>query len=378
MHIFKTIKKNNQTRYKIFGITYSWKVSNEHYSKYKKEYFNGIIKILRKFDSKNYQSEHNIWITDFHIKIEEKDELKSYYINNCLLYSIPIKQILKKRYFNRINKKHDHVYILNANSGETYLFLRYALDALIKKDNAKKPILIATKKYHIEMIKMICPDIPYIFIRYVYANLKDTVFEIDKMKFSKIFPWEHFSKVEELLRHGDKNAHYFYSILDTLSIPSEEIVPRAVVSLAKSKNSMLKKIKQIGLNTDNFIFISPEANSCELLDNSFWVNLIKKLQAEDYDIFVNIMGDDLDLSEAEYKTCNLSYSEAFELVKMAKKVYSLRSGFTEFLLETHVPMEVYYTKFRNNDINAELIKSGFSMLRIPGVNPTQMNEIVIK
>ena len=224
---------------------------------------------------------------------------------------------------------------------------------------------------------MICPDIPYVYIDYVYVNIRGDEFQIDNMKFIKIFSGEHFRRVEDYLKEGNLNAHYFYSILDTLNISINEINIRPMQTIEKSRKSMLKKINKLGLNLDKFVFISPEANSCEYLENSYWKGLIKNLQKEGYDIFVNMLSDKVDLSDLNYKSCKLTYSEAYELVKFAKKVYSLRSGFTEFLLDTKVPMEVYYTKFRNNTITAELIQSGFGMSRIPGVDMSIIDEIVI-
>ena len=147
-------------------------------------------------------------------------------------------------------------------------------------------------------------------------------------------------------------------------------------SNASTAQQIAQEIKNIGLNIEKFVLISPEANSCELLKNSFWVNLINDLTQQGYDIFVNIATDCVNLDGAKYKTCKLSYSEAYTLALRAKKIYSLRSGFTEFLLDTKVPMEVYYTKFRNNNITAEQIHNEYGLLKIPGTNPDLIKEVI--
>ncbi|MBQ4115402.1 hypothetical protein IJD34_08365, partial [bacterium] len=96
--------------------------------------------------------EHKIFFYKFLVfRIIEQDNYRCYYFRNLLLRKFPLKKyITKHKYYKKISK-HDNVFILNANSGEIYLFLMYALDLMLKKFDAKKPLLIATKKYHIEM-----------------------------------------------------------------------------------------------------------------------------------------------------------------------------------------------------------------------------------
>ena len=309
--------------------------------------------------------------------IKEKDNYRYYYFRGFLFKKISLKSfIVKHKFYSKISQ-FDNVFILNANSGEIYLFLMYALSAMIKKYKADRPLLIATKKYHIEMIKMICPEIPYIFMTNFYQNIKEDIFEINKTRYIKIFSTEHFYKVEQLIKVSS-DAHYYNLILDTLKLDESKILPRKINELEDAKKTMLDKINELGLNLNNFVFISPEAASCELLNNDFWICKIKELQQEGYDIFVNLIKVSKEFTDIGCKTCFLSYSEAFSLVKYAKKIYSLRSGFTEFLLHTNVQMEVYYTPFRCNDITGSQIKTGFSLLKIPDSNQELINEIVIK
>lgn len=378
MDLFTKEKKNNKIIFKFLGIPYCWKVINQFNNRYKKSYFNGLIKTSRKFYALHYILEHKINVFNINVlNIKEDGEYRYYYLRKFLLKKENLKKILKRTSFKYIDKKHDHVYILNANSGETYLFLSFVLDALIKKNGDKNPLLIATQLYHNDLVKLICPDIPHIYVKSLYRNIKDDNFTMGQFKFTKIFSNEHFLKVEDALRKDTTNqAHYFSYILDTLKIPQSEIGYRKIKTNPEITERMLEKVSKTGLDTNNFVFIAPEACSCELLDNKFWVDLIKSLQAEGYDIFVNLATRKVRLKGVEYKSCKLTFSEAFELVKMSKKVYTLRSGFTEFLLDTNVPMTVYYTKFRNNNITAEQIHSGFGLMKIPSAKPELITEVV--
>ena len=150
------------------------------------------------------------------------------------------------------------------------------------------------------------------------------------------------------------------------------VVPESVKSIVNDKISLLN------LNIEKFIFIAPEAQSCKLLSNKFWINLINNFQDLGYDVFVNLVDNNIDLTGAKYKSCYLTYMEAFELACKAKKIVSLRSGFAEFLLQTNVPADVLYTKFKNrhfyNDMSVEQVMSGFALNKLLHINSDALRE----
>jgi hypothetical protein len=378
MKIFITQKKGRRQYFKLFNIIFCIKISNKKYSKYKKYYFNGLLRTSRTFNPLECKMEHKFFLLNilFFI-INEQNNYRNFYFHKFLLKRIDLKSfIIKNKIFKKINL-YDTAFILNANSGETYLFLKYALDPLLLRSKNKKALLIATKKYHIDLISMICPEIPYIYSSNFYNNIAEDVFEINGTTFIKIFSYKHFYSVEQDIK-VDPNAHYYYSILKTLNIKEKEVANRKILELQEARLNMLTKISDLGLNLNKFVFISPEANSCEALDEEFWIDKINSLKKQEFDIFVNLINKSNIYEKLGCKTCYLTYPEAFSLAKMAKKIYSLRSGFTEFLLNTNVPMEVYYSPFKCNDITGEQIKRGFSLLKIPDTNPNDITEIVIK
>jgi hypothetical protein len=125
----------------------------------------------------------------------------------------------------------------------------------------------------------------------------------------------HFKQVEiDIKENKIGTHHYFKSILNHFELEESDLKIRKVTILPKAEESMLKKVKKIGLNLDNFVFLSPEAQSCNHYDDSFWVTLIKELQNKGYDVFINLIGDEVNLEGAiDYKTCFLSYAEVFAL-----------------------------------------------------------------
>ena len=57
---------------------------------------------------------------------------------------------------------------------------------------------------------------------------------------------------------------------------------------------------------------------------------------------------------------------------------SLRSGFTEFLLQTETPMDVLYTKFKHrhffDDMDIYHVMSGFGIMQIPLIDKSKIRE----
>ena len=139
---------------------------------------------------------------------------------------------------------------------------------------------------------------------------------------------------------------------------------------------MLNKVKKTGLNLENFVYIAPDASSCELENSKeYWVNIAERFK--DFDIFWNTTKS----APEGAKHCNLKVAEAFALAKHAKKIIALRSGFSELLTQTGVPIEIIYTKFRRsmiNDISADLVLKGFSLKKLPLIeNSIELNEVTV-
>ena len=167
--------------------------------------------------------------------------------------------------------------------------------------------------------------------------------------------------------------------MNKLGMTESDLTYRKVMIHLEDERSMLEKVSKTGLNLDKFVFIAPEAQSCKLYDEDFWCELINQFQAKGYDVFVNLVEDDVRLKSAiDYKTCDLNFAEVFALARRSKKIVSLRSGFTEFLLQTGVPIDVLYTKFRHrhffDDMDIYHVMSGFGLTQLPFVDKEKIRE----
>lgn len=379
--IFTYEKHNNYRKFTIFGIPlYSRMVEYNTNTRIQSFLFD-LIKTIKTGDIYATDTDKKIQLLGLNVLSREirKNDIQWKFLGINTKHD-NLYNKFKKKYFKYFDKKHDDIYLLNANSGEAYLFLTYCLDACIKKYGSKNPLLVATKPYHIELIKMICPDIDYIYIKRFNMFVKsETVdFRIDNFRFFQAFSHKHFMQVEIDIKN-DETAHYFKSILEEFNLTQQDIETRETLEIMSCVKSMLEKVKEINLNLDKFVLMAPEAHSCTLINNEYWIELINKYKNEGYDVFVNLVGDEIDLTGADYKTCYLTYSEIYSLAKRAKKIIMLRSGLTELFLQTNVPMEVLYTKFKDrilfNSIDVEKVKRGFSLKNIPNENKLFIEKI---
>ena len=171
MKIFETSKSNGNRTVKLFGIkVYSEiteRIINKSSLKTKRSqlFLGGLIKVSKTNACFGYNTEKQIKVLGITLykKIEQGDVKIKYFCGRIVKQNSSKEDFIKKC-FKYFDNKYDDIYILNANSGEIYLFLTYLLDGYLKKNGSKAPLLVATKKYHLEIIKMLCPEIPFIYI----------------------------------------------------------------------------------------------------------------------------------------------------------------------------------------------------------------------
>lgn len=381
MKIYEHIDIENGVICKFLGISIFEQTTDYETGIKFQKFLGSTLTTVKISDTINCNYEKTIKLFEKPIlKHVEQDNNRIFYLFNKKIRQVSLLKIFKKKYFKYFDTKYDDIYILYSNGGEAYLTLTYLIDTLIKKNGSKHPLLALTRKYHIDMVKMICPDIPYVYIKDIHLNIQPAYFAIDNFRFFMLYTNSHFKRVElDIKADTTGEVHYFNIILNSLNLSKEDIQIRKIHLSEEYNSAMLKKVLPTGLNFNNFVLIAPEAKSCKLYDENFWCELINRLQEKGYDVFVNLIKDNIKLMEAkDFKTCKLTFGEAFALAKRAKKIVSLRSGFTEFLLQTGVPMDVLYTKFRRrnlfNDMDIYHVMSGFGLSNIPYLDKTKIRE----
>ncbi len=380
MKIFENIREKKGRIVKLLG--YPLYTDERTPSSREQKFLGGILRtyLSRKNPLTNHAEKSIEFFGKHLMEIIHDDYLIKEYFLGRLVRTIDTREEFKKRYFKYFDDKYDDIYVLDANSGEINLFLTYVATPFIKRNGSKNPLFVATKRYHIDLIQMFTPEIPYVYIKSMSKNTPGhDVTSFDNKRLFVLFPYEHLRGIEdEIMNKPIGEAHYFTDIYKRLNIePKDLSYNRAGVS-KPVRDSMLEKVSNIGLNLENFVFVSPHAYSCYELDCKFWIELCEELKKQGMDVFFNISKADKNIIEADYKTCELTFNEAFALAQMSKQIVCLRSGLSELLLQAGVPLHIIYTKFKNRkvfeEIPTEKAMSGFGLRVLPGVDLENLKE----
>lgn len=358
MKIFECQKENHNCIVKIFGMNV-YEVKVEQF--YREQSFLGNLLTTQK----NYSEKSSDTVKD--IFFLGKNIWQESWQSNTFTCKLFNKKVYSKTKLDKIlyqlSKKYDLAIVMQANSGEICLFLTYLLDALIQKTKSKNVILVATKKYHCDIAKMLAPEITCIYHPLKY-ELFEKEYQIGSMKCLTLFPIHYFIDVEKNIATNPQNTHYFTSMKKYLGLDFSALKNREITRNESTQNSMLEKVKKIDLDLEKFVIVAPEAISCEELSSNFWHKVLNDYKNQGYDIFVNLVGNNF-CEGIEYKKCGLTFAELYELALLAKEIVCLRSGLVEFLMHTKTPIRVLYTAFKDRGffprLEAAKIFEGFRL-----------------
>ena len=310
------------------------------------------------------------------IKLVMKNDNFYYYLFNHLVKKNNIIETIYKKYLK--NTDFDDAYILQANSGEIYLFLTYLAKSFIKKNASQKPLFIATKKYHLDLLKLFIPEAKYIYIKNLdNLYIKNDFWKIANHNFYILFSNNYFNRVDNSVKYDTLGTtHYFENMVKTLGLNTNDYsyIP---AQINETQTAIVnKKVKNINLNLNNFVILAPEANTCTELPKTFWIQITDLLHKAGYDVFLNIVNPENNIKTCKY--INLTYTESYILAQKAKAIISLRSGLSEFLLQTGAVNISIYTKFKNKghtSFDVEHGIAGFTMLKIPFTDKEKIFEL---
>ena len=336
----------------------------------KKSYVLGLF--YYKENIKIYSKEFRIIGLPFWKK-KIKQGFEKYYLFGLVVFQKSSRKRLYNTILKEIQNKYEHIFINFNCSGETYLFLSYI-------NPPPNSIFIATRKYHIDLCRMMHPNIECIYLPDI-INLRsfDNVYkeEYKDKTFYNILPFKHFVRLEKNLKNG-LDVHYCKEICKTMGVEYSANTKFPTVS-ENAKNSALDKAKRIGLNLNNFIFLCPESQSNEDPKEDFWKNIINDFYNKGYDVFLNVLEQNPKFGTA--KTCFLTFEEVYYIASLSKKIIGLRSGFIEYLTSIkNVPITCYYTDFKDRcklkPIDAETVLKGFSLKKLPNVEAKNITETI--
>lgn len=295
-----------------------------------------------------------------------------------LFPSKSISKTIQDKFFSKLPKEDfDDIYIVWNNTGESWQFLSVARE-YFNKNNSKKPLIVTDKPYHVDMVKMLLPDILTVNFKIDWNErlfIEKYIKKINGHRLFIFFPMDHFIKLENKIQQGE-NVHFYDSIIDALGLPKTIQQNMNITFSSEVYESLIKKLEKTNLNIDNLVFISPEAKSNPTLSNKFWQNLKHSLNEKGFDCYFNIFNSNIKVkNNIDFK---LSVEEALILASKAKFIIGLRSGFVEILNATNKKMFVIYTGFfkrATQEMTADKVLTGFSLNALPWNNQNN-NEII--
>lgn len=254
--------------------------------------------------------------------------------------------------------QHDYIFFIRAGLGEAYL-LNFMIDEIIKRENIKTPCFVCHRKQYKDLFKLYHPEIPFYHItidtKSMFTALKNRNVKYKK-QIVNINP-STLKELQELLinyEKGIETRHYVNVIKSFNNVDKFKYIKPILRN--EIRKSVVEKAKDININ--NFIFIIKEANFIKPMMQEFWEDIISKLKARGYDIFVN--------------NSNLSLDEAFYLAELSKGIIGLRCGFSELLSTINIPKHIIYTECKYHDIKN--LQEVFSLKKYPFVNSSSIFE----
>lgn len=288
--------------------------------------------------------------------INSEDKISA--ILNSIFSKFSIKSIEGKK----------HIYVLSANSGEIALFLSLFFERLLKKHgiaNFDEFVVLCTKKYHQDMLKMYFPEVQSVVAK-PKALRKITGYGdcvVKDWNIHVLFSGQYFHKYEMTLDEPTERQHFLSWMKQNLNMEYPK-TPRTVLENLLKDHLTTAKSKLLALNLDysNLIIIADQSLSSRKADPRIFDEVISQLRKKGYSIYLN---------EPNPKSPNfLTYPEVFALAKEAKAIIALRSGLVDFLAATETPCIALYTGFpnlgiKNPEKTPEEAMSLFSIAGLP-------------
>ena len=295
---------------------------------------------------------------------------------NKLLFKKHIRKQIQNNYMKYVvktNPNYDNYIIFSSGFGEIYHFLFY-LKQFIKRENISHNTLIVFKQKALK-------DVYELFNLNIKATVIETIAGImldSKQKFQNVtfytpLSYDYFGNVEKNILNNKK--HYYEMLQSNILYHLDD----KSITRPNIKNSSIIQDYYKNALEECFIIISPEAATLDSIPYDFWYKLAQKLKLAGYNILINTNNPHFIIEGCISSfDKNLSVKEMFELSKYAKAIIGLRSGFLEILIENSQKLSfvVYqpFNCFAQNKMSATEVLKGFSIKKLPFINPELINE----
>lgn len=277
------------------------------------------MKLLSKKKSIGYFKEKSIYLfnKEIYYRISKDNYSKKYY---CGFSSNTTERKYLNQYLEEL-QPYNTIIVIDSNIGEAYLTLKL-LPQILKKVKADNPVIITTQKYHQEIIELFSYSFPHIYMPFLHYSVMKNHFKIAGKEFYICYSHTYYRKIEKSLL-GKKPIHFYDAILKHFALNKDILMENNINLSTENKINLDNKIRDINLDINNFVILSPEANSCKQLDSNFWLKLANKFNEMHIDVFLNTVHN---YELPNTKSCYLNFEEFCILLQKARGSVFLRSG----------------------------------------------------
>ncbi len=269
-----------------------------------------------------------------------------YKIFTLFIFSKKKRKKIKKQFFNIIAKEelekilteHKDYWIFSLFFPWGDLGIACSLVKKYKEKFGGKVLVLVNNQNRADVAKLF-PSIDKVMVidkdvyDYMYRNPN---FEIKKGNYFEINHWMFFDAPRY------QSEHFLELYARMMNLDNWDNLESPVFDDEIKKN-VSNKIKELNIDINKTIFISPDSNSfnCNLLNNEFWINKAEEYTKQGYEIVFNSNKK----SWNGFKTLFLPMAQQLYFCSLCHKIIGIRSGFNDLLAICNVEnMEIYYPK----------------------------------
>lgn len=275
---------------------------------------------------------------------------------------------LRKRYYLRYKHlfgNYKNIVIFSSNIGEVYVLLKYFVPQLISQN--KDTLFVFTRKSQIQIVEMFGIALPMVFIPDLVVERFPIRFTVKQKDFLVLFPCKYYDNLESEILMRKRN--YIQGMEQVLGLRASKDI-FAQLSVRKSDEKFVNEfLSQNGLYDQKFVFILPEAFTCEDLSFSEVTEIVSHCTALGYSCIVNRIGNPYLFKLENIREVYLNIAQTYALATRASLIIGVKSGMLELLTETGVNTVLIPKAFKNRSnfrkLSVEDDIFGFSILHLP-------------
>lgn len=317
-----------------------------------------------------------------------KSRIKNVFLQSKeTLYFFGLIPICRYNIINRVKKnfmktviakypEYDNYIVFQSGCGEIFWAFSH-LTEFVRTNNINSPLIVCHKKILKEVYNLFSNlNFPIVIEENCTGLLLDYKNTYINKNFIVPLNYKYFGNNEKnIIKNG---VHYYSELKKQLNVKNNPVLDMKDMKDINDETKVKAKHLTERYLMNKFVIIMPEASTIEEMNSDFWEQIISVLEQNGYKSFCNCTKD---YSNRYTISMSLPFEELLALTQYSSAIIGIRNGLLEVLsVLSQKPSYVIYNKFNifaQNILTAKEAKTGFSMLKLPNINPTKVHEYVI-